>query len=68
VQHGIEPERLRLSQSAGFEPVAERVETAWQRNNSRVEVYLLSEVASQKPGTVPRSPIAKLSNSTPHGD
>lgn len=50
IDHGIEPERLRLSQSAGYEPLTKQFDTTLQRDNSRVEVYLLSEVAEPQPG------------------
>jgi chemotaxis protein MotB len=49
--HGIEPERLRLSQSNAFEPLTRRLETTWQAENSRVEVFLLNEMAEELPGT-----------------
>jgi chemotaxis protein MotB len=47
VQHGIEADRIRLSQSGAYEPITTRFEAAWQRENSRVEVYLLSELAGK---------------------
>jgi hypothetical protein len=50
-QHGVEPDRLRLSQSAAFEPVSRRVETTWQSENSRVELFLLNELTDAQPGT-----------------
>jgi chemotaxis protein MotB len=53
IQRGIEADRIRLSQSGAYEPVTTRFELAWQRENSRVEVYLLSEVAG-KAGIDPR--------------
>jgi chemotaxis protein MotB len=49
-QHGIEPERLRLSQAGASEPVTNRIESAWQKENSRVEVFLLTEMADEQPG------------------
>jgi len=51
VQHGVEPERLRLSQSAAFDPVTRRLDATWQQENSRVEVFLLNELAHEPPGT-----------------
>ena len=51
VEHGVEPERLRLSEAAASEPVTNRIESAWQKENSRVEVFLLSEMADNLPGT-----------------
>jgi chemotaxis protein MotB len=53
IQHGVEADRIRLSQSGAFEPVTTRFEAAWQRENSRVEVYLLSEVAGKAAQTDP---------------
>ena len=49
--HGIEPDRLRLSQSAAYEPLTKRIETALQNENARVEVFLLDEMADERPGT-----------------
>jgi chemotaxis protein MotB len=49
-QHGIEPDRVRLSQAGASEPVTNRIESAWQRENSRVEIFLLSEMADEQPG------------------
>ena len=50
-EHGIEADRLRLSQSAAFEPITKRIETALQSENARVEVFLLDEMADERPGT-----------------
>jgi chemotaxis protein MotB len=50
-QHGISADRVRLSQSAAYEPLTSRIETAWQGENSRVEVFLLNELADERPGT-----------------
>ena len=55
LEHGVESDRIRLSQSAAYEPVTTRFEAAWQRENSRVEVYLLSEVAGKTAQAEPRS-------------
>lgn len=49
--NGIEPERIRLSQSAANERLTSRVEAAWQTENSRVEVFLLNELIDTLPGT-----------------
>jgi chemotaxis protein MotB len=49
--HGIDPDRLRLSQSAAYEPITKRIETALQAENARVEVFLLDEMADDRPGT-----------------
>jgi len=50
-EQGIEPERLRLSQSNAYEPLSRRIETTWQGENSRVELFLLNEMADEVPGT-----------------
>jgi chemotaxis protein MotB len=50
-EHGIEADRLRLSQSAAYEPITKRIETALQNENARVEVFLLDEMADDRPGT-----------------
>lgn len=41
--HGIEPERLRLSQAGPYEPQALEGDHARMAENSRVEVYMLGE-------------------------
>ena len=57
ISHGVETDRIRLSQSAAYEPLTTRLETSWQNENNCVEVFLLTEVASKSPGTTPsRSP------------
>jgi chemotaxis protein MotB len=48
---GIEPERIRLSQSAAYDPLTTRFESAWQDENNCVEVFLLTEVIDAIPGT-----------------
>ncbi len=48
---GVEPERIRLSESAGFEPLTKRFEANWQNDNNCVEVFLLNEVIDNAPGT-----------------
>jgi chemotaxis protein MotB len=50
-QQGIEPERIRLSESAAFEPLTSRVESNWQNDNNCAEVFLLNEVVENAPGT-----------------
>jgi chemotaxis protein MotB len=50
ILNGVEPERVRLSQSAAYEPLTSRLESAWQDENNCVEVFLLSEVAATEPG------------------
>jgi chemotaxis protein MotB len=52
-EHGVEAERVRLSQSASFEPLTTRLETSWQDENDCVEVFLLTEISSKSPGTTP---------------
>jgi chemotaxis protein MotB len=49
-KHGVEPERIRLSQAGAYEPITNRIESAWQKQNSRVEIFLLSELADDLPG------------------
>jgi chemotaxis protein MotB len=50
-KHGIEPERIRLSQTAAYEPLTTRLESSWQDENNCVEVFLLTEVVDSAPGT-----------------
>jgi chemotaxis protein MotB len=50
-EHGVEPERIRLSQAAANEPLTTRYETALQKENDRVELFLLDTVAAELPGT-----------------
>jgi chemotaxis protein MotB len=47
---GVEPERIRLSQSAAYEPLTRRLETDWQSANNFVEVFVLTEVVEVSPG------------------
>jgi chemotaxis protein MotB len=47
---GIEPERIRLSESAAFEPLTTRLESSFQNENNCVEVFLLSDVVDRVPG------------------
>jgi chemotaxis protein MotB len=72
VLNGIEPERLRLSQSAAYEPLTSRLESAWQDENNCVEVFLLSEVADRVPGTpnphAPKANQAAAIEATPGAD
>jgi flagellar motor protein MotB len=49
-QHGVEPDRLRLSQAGASEPVTNRIESAWQKENARIEIFLLNEMADEQPG------------------
>jgi len=58
VLNGVETERVRLSQSAAYEPLTSRLESAWQNENNCVEVFLLTEVAERTAGTGrPHGPI-----------
>ncbi len=53
INHGIDPDRIRLSESAAFEPLTTRLESAWQDENNCVELFLLTEVVDKTPGTSP---------------
>jgi chemotaxis protein MotB len=48
---GVEPERIRLSQSAAYDPLTTRFETDWQDANNFVEVFVLTEVVEATPGS-----------------
>ena len=61
---GVEAERLRLSQSAAFEPLTNRLEATWQGENSRVELFMLNELADDVPGTVDDGASAKAAAPT----
>ena len=63
--HGIEPDRLRLSQSSAYEPLTNRIETALQNENSRVEVFLLDEMADERPGTDEAAKAEAATTKTP---
>jgi chemotaxis protein MotB len=54
-KNGVETDRIRLSQSAAYEPLTTRLESEWQNENNCVEVFLLTEFASKSPGTTPAS-------------
>jgi chemotaxis protein MotB len=64
--NGIEPDRMRLSQSAANEPLTTRLESAWQDENNCAEVFLLTTVADGMPGTGP-SPAANAQPAAPAG-
>jgi chemotaxis protein MotB len=49
-KQGIEPKRIRLSQSSPHEPLTTRLDTTWQNENDCVEVFLLTEVVEGQPG------------------
>jgi chemotaxis protein MotB len=51
VAHGVEAERIRLSQSASYEPLTTRLETAWQNENNCVEVFVLTDVVDKVSNT-----------------
>jgi chemotaxis protein MotB len=51
VQHGIDPERLRLSQGGAYEPYSLQPDPSLQAYNSRVEIYILNEYAKNLMGT-----------------
>ncbi len=60
VGNGVETERVRLSQSAAYEPLTTRLESAWQNENNCVEVFLLTDVVDRVPGALPtKKPNAK---------
>jgi chemotaxis protein MotB len=50
-EKGIEPQRMRLSQAAAFEPSTLAVEQDAQLRNARVEVYMLGEFVDELKGT-----------------
>ncbi len=47
-ERGVDPGRIRLSQAGVSEPYTLRREPAWQRRNSRVEVYVLNEFSHDR--------------------
>src|SRR4051812_10568361 len=53
--HGVEGERIRLSQSASFEPLTNRLESSWQNENNCVEVFVLTDVVDKVSGTTQAS-------------
>ena len=48
---GVEPDRMRMSQAAGYEPYSNHTEPQWQAKNSRVEIYSLDELCEDLIGT-----------------
>jgi chemotaxis protein MotB len=54
-ERSVEPDRIRLSQSAAYEPLTTRLESSWQDENNCVEVFLLTEFSTKSPGTTPVS-------------
>ena len=47
-EHGIEPERMRLSQARCFQPATNAESAERQRENERVEVFVLREFVSPR--------------------
>lgn len=50
-QQGIDPERIRISQAGFFEPMHLEASPIAQRENPRVEVFMLNEVVNDLMGT-----------------
>ncbi len=44
---GVEGDRIRLSQSASYEPLTTRLEASWQDENNCVEVFVLNNVVDK---------------------
>ncbi len=53
LRNKIEPERVRLSQAAAFDPLTNDLEASMQNENDCVEVFLLTETSIKAPGTTP---------------
>jgi len=53
LEHGIEPDRLRLSQTASYDPLSNRLEESFQNENNCVEVFMLTEMSGKSPGGAP---------------
>lgn len=51
IQQGIDPERIRISQAGYFEPMHLEASPIAQRENPRVEVFMLNEVVNDLMGT-----------------
>lgn len=49
----IEPERIRLSQTAANDPLTTDLAASMQNENDCVEVFLLTETSTKAPGTTP---------------
>jgi chemotaxis protein MotB len=58
IAQGVEPDRIRLSQTASFEPLTTRLETSWQNENNCVEVFVLTDVVDKVSGTTQPSTTA----------
>ncbi len=53
LENGVEPDRIRLSQAAAFEPLTTRLESSWQDENNCVEVFLLRKSLRNRPARHP---------------
>jgi chemotaxis protein MotB len=58
LKRGVEEDRIRLSQSASFEPLTTRLETSWQNDNNCVEVFVLTDVVDKVSNTTQASTSA----------
>lgn len=56
---GVEPQRMRLSQSGPHEPQEQPGNTDWAKVNSRVEVFMLSEFVHEQKKPRRRGPAQK---------
>lgn len=56
--HGVEADRIRLSQAASYEPLTNRLEASWQNENNCVEIFLLSDVVDKVSATTQASSSA----------
>jgi chemotaxis protein MotB len=52
-EHGIEQDRIRLSQAAAYEPLTTRLEADWQDENNCAEIFVLMSIAEHWPGSPP---------------
>lgn len=52
VRNNIERERIRLSQTASYDPLTTDLEASMQNENDCVEVFLLTETSHKNPGTM----------------
>lgn len=64
-EQGIEPNRIRLAQAGVHEPFTIRSESDVQPRNSRVEVFLLSELAEDLVGTAQERATRFTEDTTP---
>jgi chemotaxis protein MotB len=65
VANGVESDRIRLSQSAAYEPLTTRLESAWQDENNCVEVFLLTQVVDRIPGAASQKPTDREPSGNP---